>query len=183
MFSNLIVPSQTFSPPQRQMAATAVHAQAIHPNPIFEGMEKRLEIDFRMGPNSHAQGLRAIPRETLDELMTLAACCIVSNRSNAAIDAYVLSESSLFITESKWVLKTCGTTRLLNAIPRLLEVTQALGMAPRRCKYSRASFLFPQLQVSNVIVHVVRIQGFDCFASRSWRYLAQSSLKLAYKEV
>lgn len=129
------------------MAATSVHAQAIHPNPIFEGMEKRLEIDFRLGPNSPAQGLRAIPRETLDELMTLAACCIVSNRSNAAIDAYVLSESSLFITETKWVLKTCGTTRLLNAIPRLMEVTQSLGLTPRRCKYSRATFLFPQLQV------------------------------------
>lgn len=118
---------------------------SIHPNPIFEGMEKRLEIDFRFGPNTPANGLRAIPRETLDELMTLAACCIVSTRSNAATDAYVLSESSLFITEHKWILKTCGTTRLLNSIPKLMEVAKGLGMTPRRCKYSRATFLFPEL--------------------------------------
>ena len=119
----------------------------ILPNPIFEGSEKRVEVDFDLSPTSPAAGLRALTRGDLDELMSLAACTIVSSRTNAHLDAYVLSESSLFVYPTKWVLKTCGTTKLLNAVPRLLELAaERLGMAPRRCKYSRASFLFPEQQ-------------------------------------
>lgn len=127
------------------MALTAATSE-VYPNPIFEGSEKRVEIDFRLSSSASANGLRAIPRETLDQLMTLARCCIVSSRSNTHFDAYVLSESSLFVYPTKWVLKTCGTTRLLNAIPYLLEVAAGLGLEARRCKYTRASFLFPELQ-------------------------------------
>ena len=186
-----------------------------------------MEIDFSLSPASPAPGLRALPREALDELMSLAACTIVSSRTNQVggpalcgccrvapqqgalvrvgasnpkaqtpnpepqtqrperkpinqtkppkpktqkqkqnktktktknknktkqnkrnqtnpdetptppqhLDAYVLSESSLFVYPTKWVLKTCGTTKLLSAVPRLLEVAaQRLGMQPRRCK-------------------------------------------------
>lgn len=116
------------------------------PNPVFEGSEKRVEIDFDFTPAAPACGLRALSREQLDELMTLAHCTIVSSRSNAAFDAYVLSESSLFVYPTKWVLKTCGTTRLLNSVPRLLEVAAAVGLVPARCKFTRASFLFPEQQ-------------------------------------
>ena len=79
--------------------------------------------------------------------MGLAACTIVSSRTNESLDAYVLSESSLFVYPTKWVLKTCGTTKLLAAVPRLLELAAGLAMTPRRCCYSRASFLFPEQQV------------------------------------
>jgi len=58
----------------------------------------------------------------------------------------VLSESSLFVYPSKWVLKTCGTTRLLNSVPRLLELAASIGLQPVRCKFSRATFLFPDQQ-------------------------------------
>uniref|UniRef100_A0A7S0R6E5 S-adenosylmethionine decarboxylase proenzyme n=1 Tax=Chlamydomonas leiostraca TaxID=1034604 RepID=A0A7S0R6E5_9CHLO len=115
------------------------------PNPVFEGSEKRVEIDFTLG-TAPASGLRALTREQLDELMTLAHCCIVSSRSNEQFDAYVLSESSLFVYPTKWVLKTCGTTRLLQSVPRLLELAGQLGVQPLRCKYTRASFLFPEQQ-------------------------------------
>lgn len=118
----------------------------IFPNPVFEGSEKRVEIDFLLG-TATSNGLRALTREQLDELMTLAHCCIVSNRSNDLFDAYVLSESSLFVYPTKWVLKTCGTTRLLQSVPRLLELAAQLGLQPLRCKYTRASFLFPEQQV------------------------------------
>lgn len=116
------------------------------PEPVFEGSEKRVEVDFSLGSGAPAEGLRALSREVLDELMTAAHCCIVSARSNGNFDAYVLSESSLFVYPTKWVLKTCGTTRLLDSVPRLLEVAAAQGMAATRCKYTRASFLFPEQQ-------------------------------------
>jgi hypothetical protein len=130
-------------------AASDMHRvkSMVLPNPIFEGSEKRVEIDFSPSAASPPDGLRALSRDALDELMSLAACTIVSSRTNAHLDAYVLSESSLFVYPTKWVLKTCGTTKLLNAVPRLLEMAaERLGMAPRRCKYSRASFLFPDEQ-------------------------------------
>eukprot|EP00798_Chlamydomonas_sp_ICE-L_P005249 gene5249-18480_t len=127
------------------MATSAMHhvASTILQNPVFEGSEKRLEIDFTDGP---AGGLRNLPRAALDELMELAACTIVSSRSNDTLDAYVLSESSLFVYSHKWVLKTCGTTQLLKAVPRLIELTTELGLKAAHCKYTRASFLFPENQ-------------------------------------
>jgi S-adenosylmethionine decarboxylase proenzyme len=140
-------------PAERAAAAAAPSAAAdrrpslVLPNPIFEGSEKRVEIDFDVSASSPADGLRALSRGQLDHLMSLAACTIVSSRTNAHLDAYVLSESSLFVYPSKWVLKTCGTTKLLNAVPELLAMAaEHLGMTPRRCKYSRASFLFPEQQ-------------------------------------
>lgn len=121
---------------------------AAWPSPVFEGSEKRLEIDFAIDRATVPLGLRSLDRPQLDALMVQAACCIVSTRSNAHFDAYVLSESSLFIYDSKFVLKTCGTTQLLRAVPLLLSLAADIGCQPVRCKYSRASFLFPQYQVS-----------------------------------
>lgn len=129
------------------MTLAAAAAPAVLPNPVFEGSEKRIEIDFSRVAASPAEGLRALSRGQLDELMTLAACTIVSSRSNAHLDAYVLSESSLFVYPTKWILKTCGTTKLLHSVPRLLEMAAELGMDATRCKFSRASFLFPQQQL------------------------------------
>ena len=77
-----------------------------------------------------------------------AACCIVSHRATQDFDAYVLSESSLFVYPERLMLKTCGTTQLLAAVPLLLELAQSLGMHACCTKYSRASFLFPEKQVS-----------------------------------
>ncbi|GFH29354.1 S-adenosylmethionine decarboxylase proenzyme, partial [Haematococcus lacustris] len=121
-------------------------APVLH-NPVFEGSEKRVEVDFTFNdPTAAPAGLRGLSREQLDNLMTQACCAIVSSRSNDVFDAYVLSESSLFVYPTKWVLKTCGTTRLLHSMPTLLDAAAALGLRPRRCKYSRASFLFPDQQ-------------------------------------
>lgn len=49
---------------------------------MFEGSEKRVEIDFNYSAASPANGLRALSRAQLDELMGLAACTIVSSRTN-----------------------------------------------------------------------------------------------------
>lgn len=191
------------------------------PCPLFEGSEKRIEVEFAFGATAPVDGLRSLKREQLNALMSQvrchsdrclqmtrrlpvarrhrfldglrlklalgasrlhvihsysrfsyvsaclakrcrvsgsrdsrllalslqAACCIVSHRANEDFDAYVLSESSLFVYPERLVLKTCGTTQLLAAVPLLLELAQALDMAACRTKYSRASFLFPEKQV------------------------------------
>ena len=78
--------------------------------------------------------------------MTAAECLIVSARAAPSFDAYVLSESSLFVYADKVVLKTCGTTKLLEAIPVFLAEAAKLGMAPRRVKYTRSTFDRPEEQ-------------------------------------
>jgi len=67
-----------------------------------------VEIDFSLSAGSPSDGLRALHRDQLDDLMSLAACTIVSSRTNEELDAYVLSESSLFVYPTKWVLKVRG---------------------------------------------------------------------------
>lgn len=129
------------------VAATAsvTTVDGIYPSPHFEGAEKRIEIDFHFNERN-PRGLREIARAQLDECMTAARCEIVSVRSNDKFDAYVLSESSLFVFPTKLVLKTCGTTHLLAGVPNILKYAAEVGMEPRRVKFTRSSFDKPDLQ-------------------------------------
>jgi S-adenosylmethionine decarboxylase len=115
----------------------------------FEGYEKRLEITFSEAPvfaDPHGRGLRALSRAQIDSVLDLAQCTIVSELSNEDCDSYVLSESSLFIYPLKIVIKTCGTTKLLFTIPRILELAEELSMPIAAVKYSRGMFIFPSAQ-------------------------------------
>lgn len=129
------------------VAATAsvTTVDGVYPSPHFEGAEKRIEIDFHVN-EANARGLREMTRAQLDECMTAARCEIVSVRSNVKFDAYVLSESSLFVFPTKLVLKTCGTTHLLAGVPTILKYASQVGMEPRRVKFTRSSFDKPDLQ-------------------------------------
>ena len=122
--------------------------EPVFASPIFEGSEKRIIVRFakKHGCVSENGGLRDLSRESLERMLELAECQIVSHRSNAQMDAYVLSESSLFVYSDRMVLKTCGTTKLLSSVPLMIEMAGTLDMEPVRVKYSRASFLFPEKQ-------------------------------------
>jgi S-adenosylmethionine decarboxylase len=58
------------------------------------------------------------------------------------------SESSLFVSAHKLILKTCGTTLNLLGVPRILEIAAQYADMPTvyRCFYSRKSFMFPERQ-------------------------------------
>lgn len=115
----------------------------------FEGYEKRLEISFFSAPlfvDPQGRGLRNLSRSQIDSILDLARCTIVSQLSNAHCDSYVLSESSLFVFPHKIILKTCGTTKLLLSIPRIIELAAELSLSVLAAKYSRGSFIFPDAQ-------------------------------------
>ena len=57
-------------------------------------------------------------------MLLLAKCEIISCMKNAEIDAYVLSESSLFISKRRMILKTCGTTTPLDCIERIIDLVR-----------------------------------------------------------
>ena len=114
----------------------------------FEGAEKLLEIWFE-NTNSSLTGLRSVDPAVWHDMLKLVQCQVLSTIKNEVVDAYLLSESSMFVYSNRLVLKTCGTTTLLHAVPRILEI------AEEYCKltkvdaifYSRKSFLFPEQQL------------------------------------
>ncbi len=104
----------------------------------FEGPEKRLEVIFK--PTTHrspAQGLRLINKEQWQEMLTLAKCTILNHTKNECFDAFVLSESSLFVYPTKIMIKTCGTTTLLNCISKLMEFASNFELEVETLIYSR----------------------------------------------
>ncbi|XVE91735.1 hypothetical protein REPUB_Repub01dG0036700 [Reevesia pubescens] len=115
----------------------------------FEGYEKRLEITF-FEPgiffDPEGKGLRSLSKAQLDEILGPAECTIVSSLSNKLVDSYVLSESSLFVYPYKIIIKTCGTTKLLLAIPPILKLAGGLSLAIKSVRYTRGSFIFPGAQ-------------------------------------
>jgi len=113
---------------------------------VFEGPEKCLEVDFCVG-SGPIDGLRAIPRPLWDELLASCGCEIISVKSNEEIDSYVLSESSLFVYRWKMVLKTCGKTTPLRAIPHLQKLCTTYEMEMEWMGFSRKNYNFPVLQV------------------------------------
>ena len=121
----------------------------------FEGPEKLLEIWFSSRtacaePTARA-GLLAVPRQVWETMLDLVHCKVLSVLSYENLDTYVLSESSFFVYPHTLVLKTCGTTTLLDGLPRILEIVAELvptvAPQPARIFYSRRSFMFPDLQL------------------------------------
>ncbi|CAM9159439.1 unnamed protein product [Choristocarpus tenellus] len=109
----------------------------------FEGPEKTLEVCFKPGIG-HLLGCRGLTRQSLDRICRRAKCTILHKISNNHLDAYVLSESSLFVYAHKVVIKTCGTTTLLRCITTLLhEAGKEMGLVLEWVGYSRKNFTFP----------------------------------------
>ena len=112
---------------------------------FFEGTEKLLEVWFTA--SSSDASLREIDRKDLEDLLQLVKCQILSERRCEQMDAYVLSESSMFISKRRFILKTCGGTTLLNAIGYLLELATKAGFSEvENVFYSRKNFMKPHLQ-------------------------------------
>ena len=95
-------------------------------------------------------------------MLDIVNCKVLSVVESENVDAYLLSESSMFVFPHKLILKTCGTTTLLSGLPKILEIaaleagfphTVANDLAgtgtaaqPYRVFYSRKNFLFPDRQ-------------------------------------
>ncbi|XP_058805174.1 S-adenosylmethionine decarboxylase proenzyme [Phymastichus coffea] len=93
---------------------------------FFEGVEKLLEVWFTSSDGGDEQhDLRRIPRPKWESLLKMVRCEIISFCSSEAIDAYVLSESSMFVAKRRLILKTCGTTTPLQCLEALLDLVES----------------------------------------------------------
>jgi S-adenosylmethionine decarboxylase len=103
-----------------------------------------------------------VPADIWKEMLDLVNCKVLSILESDTVDAYLLSESSMFVWPHKLVLKTCGTTTLLCGLPRMLEIAALeagfphapvnllkgipAAATPYRVFYSRKNFLYPNQQ-------------------------------------
>lgn len=78
---------------------------------FFEGSEKKFELSVVAGTPS----LREIPRAIYDQCVEKSEAQILSVVSSDQCDAYLLSESSLFVWDDRITMITCGNTKLCQA--------------------------------------------------------------------
>ncbi|KAI6707836.1 hypothetical protein PZA11_006515 [Diplocarpon coronariae] len=167
---NFEIPSQyTFSPSEGTPHLTINREATIDldSSTAFEGPEKLLEVWFApapeaLPPGTKQNGLKAVAGDTWKEMLDLVNCKVLSVVGSEHIDAYLLSESSMFVFPHKLILKTCGTTTLLLGLRRMLRIAAVeagfpfdntdsvddvkTAAIPYRVFYSRKNFLFPEKQ-------------------------------------
>ncbi len=63
-------------------------------------------------------------RDLVEEVLNLVNCKVLKYAQSTTTDTYVLSESSMFIFRTHFVLKTCGETTLLHAVQPIMELAR-----------------------------------------------------------
>jgi len=112
---------------------------------VFEGPEKKLDVYFSRGTSE--AGFRQFQTAAWSDVLVDAACSILHQESNAEFDAYLLSESSLFVYPERVIVKTCGTTTLLLLLPKLLLLADKIGSSLEHVLYGHLRYKFPDQQI------------------------------------
>lgn len=118
---------------------------------FFEGPEKKVEIALKPGQPL----LRARGRKYWEGIVGKARAKILSGMSGDRMDAYLLSESSLFVTDSWLTMITCGSTDLVAAI---LQLCSDLGKENfQYLIYERKNAMFQEYQPTNFFDDLERL--------------------------
>jgi S-adenosylmethionine decarboxylase len=120
----------------------------------FEGSEKKLEIVLKSG----AVNARRFPKSFWADVVQKANAQILSELSSDACDAYLLSESSLFVWADRVLMITCGTTTLADAGAMILGT-----LKPEQVEavfYQRKNEYFPREQKSDFTDDCRKLRNF-----------------------
>ncbi|QYK00109.1 adenosylmethionine decarboxylase [Shewanella psychrotolerans] len=121
---------------------------------FFEGAEKRIEIVV----DEFTSNLREFGDLFWQTALAKAGASVLSTISNDYCDAYVLSESSLFVWKNKILLITCGNTSLIDTSVQILE---SVGVNHLKWfSYQRKSELYAHLQTSRFEDDVIRLKQY-----------------------
>lgn len=118
---------------------------------LFEGPEKKLEI-LTAEP---FPSLRTLGDDFWLKIVQRAKARILSLVSTDACDAYLLSESSLFVCDRRVVMITCGRTMLIDAALEILDRIPSETVAS--LIYERKNENFPELQQTTFEEDVARL--------------------------
>ena len=126
----------------------------VSPPTFFEGPEKKVELAVREG----SLDLRSLGDEFWGSVVQASNAQVLSQVSNEHQTAYLLSESSLFVFADHLTMITCGRTRLVNAVARILERVPAEDVA--LLVYERKNEHFPDRQPSSFYDDAQRLHGW-----------------------
>ena len=111
---------------------------------FFEGSEKKAEIIINRSKISLLDDF------TLDFWQALVQCCnakILSTIENEDCTAFLLSESSLFVWHDRFLIITCGNTRLIHSVEYF--ITKAGMDNIQHISYQRKNEYFAHAQLSS----------------------------------
>jgi len=126
----------------------------------FEGPEKKIEIVLKQP----RVDLRGNVDGRWDRVVESAYTRILSTVSNAWFDAYLLSESSLFVYPDRIILITCGESRPFQALPTILQFIDPSEI--RYIFYERKNFLYPEAQICDFQVETREMHRL--FPGQKW---------------
>lgn len=137
---------------------------------FFEGPEKKLEVVV----TSEAPPLRSLGETVWRRVVEAAGAKLISSLSTERCDAYVLSESSLFVFDDWFVLITCGQTALVDSMSELLRSVPKESIA--FLVYERKSEHFPEQQSTTFYEDARYLQSIVpgralCFGDEHARYI------------
>lgn len=115
------------------------------PPQFFEGPEKKVELATVEG----SVPLRSLGEEFWLGVVRAAGADVLSQLRNEAIDAYLLSESSLFVYDRFVTMITCGRTTLVDAVEEML--TKIDRDAISALVYERKNEHFPHAQATSFL--------------------------------
>ncbi|MFZ7126937.1 MAG: hypothetical protein ACOWWM_12360 [Desulfobacterales bacterium] len=119
---------------------------------FFEGTEKKLEIIF----NGPIAGFRRQP--DWDRIVQESGAAVLNRISSEEMDAYLLSESSLFVWSDRLLLITCGRTTPVSVVPLVLEAAGQDRLS--RVFFERKNPQLPMAQPTGFDDDVARLQAY-----------------------
>ncbi|WP_127717466.1 adenosylmethionine decarboxylase [Halobacteriovorax sp. HLS] len=129
---------------------------------FFEGSEKKAEVIV----NLDGKSLRELDDAFWSELVAKCEATILSKISNESVDAYLLSESSLFVFDDRFTILTCGQTILINSI---LFFTEKFSKdSVEQIIFQRKNEYFSHLQKTHFLDDVKKLQ--ELFSGTALRF-------------
>lgn len=132
---------------------------------FFEGSEKKVEVICKPTLGS----LREFGRDFWATMVARCNATILSEVSNDKCDAYLLSESSLFVWDHSFLMITCGSTMLVNSVEHFLARVRSDDI--ESIIYQRKNEYGPWLQKTTYSQDVERLQSMVDGVSLRFGYL------------
>ena len=127
----------------------------------FEGPEKKLEIIL----SRPLANLRSDADARWEAVVHACGAAIISRKQTSEMDAFLLSESSLFIWKNRILMITCGRTTLARSVPLIIERVGRDNIA--FFFYERKNVMYPHLQSSDFEGDVEALSEY--FEGKSYR--------------
>ena len=128
---------------------------------FFEGPEKKVELGLAQG----GPDIRKLGEAFWTDRVREAGAVVLSTKHHPGVDAYLLSESSLFVFPRRVVMITCGRTHLAAAATSMLDLWKE---DIEYLIYERKNEHFPEYQPTGFMDDAQKLA--EKIPSEGWRF-------------